>query len=339
MSRTKRAPSQQQATTKPCQKRATTRLSQQRITPTTVLKRQVQNPSFECPASDCHKTFGRLSDLKRHEKTHWTRQERERASWRCGWPACKYMALQKSNVAIHYRTHTNDCVHQCSTCDQGFTNQAMLIRHRKQHSNNPVRMKMTAPEVALVRIGKEILLPLDGDEEDEGLAVSEGAVHRGVEERKKGSEGADVEEATPHSERTHAALPRTKATSIAPPARKHTHPYVQKRSKTRTIGISPGPSAIPGRNVGSSASMHSHSLSPMRKLPSLPKTPPTQRRLPPQQYSPSCIPFRRSIMHSEPLWSEAEIFWTPGEDENTRYSLLAERYTAAMAVNFNDWNK
>ncbi|KIY68564.1 hypothetical protein CYLTODRAFT_258824 [Cylindrobasidium torrendii FP15055 ss-10] len=59
---------------------------------------------LECPAPRCRKTFARPSDYKRHEKTHWTRQKRERASWRCGWPACKFVNLQKSNVATHYRT-------------------------------------------------------------------------------------------------------------------------------------------------------------------------------------------------------------------------------------------
>ncbi|WVQ71982.1 hypothetical protein IAR50_001525 [Cryptococcus sp. DSM 104548] len=84
---------------------------------------------FVCTFGTCDKAFARKSDLARHFKIHTN----DRA-FICTYRGCGKSFIQRSALTVHYRVHTGERPHHCETCHKAFADSSSLARHRRIHT-------------------------------------------------------------------------------------------------------------------------------------------------------------------------------------------------------------
>jgi len=94
------------------------------------VKKDIFNPEdkkFDCV--DCNRVFTTSSDLRRHERLHFTQK-----SFHCSYPNCQYSAFQKANLLSHEQTHRSiesRLSHICPLCKKCVSSKSILTRHQK----------------------------------------------------------------------------------------------------------------------------------------------------------------------------------------------------------------
>ncbi|XAO26082.1 hypothetical protein I312_104916 [Cryptococcus bacillisporus CA1280] len=88
-----------------------------------------QTRPYVCTFGTCDKAFARKSDLARHYKIHTN----DRA-FVCTYRGCGKSFIQRSALTVHYRVHTGERPHHCETCNKAFADSSSLARHRRIHT-------------------------------------------------------------------------------------------------------------------------------------------------------------------------------------------------------------
>lgn len=71
---------------------------------------------FTCTYERCNKCFREIINLKKHFKSHFTKQKIHC----CPYPGCNKKFTESYNLTIHYRHHTGDKPYSCEICGKRF---------------------------------------------------------------------------------------------------------------------------------------------------------------------------------------------------------------------------
>ena len=79
------------------------------------MKTHTEEKLWECPNTQCDRSFKRKADLDLHFVVH------SGIKHKCTWPGCKYSNLDPRNVKRHQKSHTQLATVKCPGCERRFT--------------------------------------------------------------------------------------------------------------------------------------------------------------------------------------------------------------------------
>ncbi|KAK0421676.1 hypothetical protein EV421DRAFT_2043728 [Armillaria borealis] len=251
---------------------------------------------YPCLHPKCVKGFTKASDLKRHEKLHLPKEKLDAVKYRCKFPGCNHMSLQRSNLQTHMnKMHYNVKNKKCSDCNFETADSSELTRHRSgAHSYTPKKRLPRQKNISgNGTIDEDYCDESEDEDEEKGEDTDMGSLESPPSPRSMASSSGTslgMELDTPpfdnHSVDIDMAVFPVPPPSPASTGSRHSMSYTPPPVAT---GLAPAPLhvASPPRNTDSDM-LPPHSSSPPSHYRSMSYTPPpTKTRPTDRAYLPS----------------------------------------------------